>query len=56
MFGRDRQGKQGGRDVLCVREKFDCTTLTVRNDVVESLWVRIRGMENKADVIVAVYY
>ncbi|KAK4810495.1 hypothetical protein QYF61_004275 [Mycteria americana] len=28
----------------------------VRDEVVESLWVRIRGMENKADVTVGVYY
>ncbi|KAK4832275.1 hypothetical protein QYF61_021674 [Mycteria americana] len=35
---------------------IECTALTVRDDVVESLWLRIRGMENKADVIVDVCY
>lgn len=41
---------------LYIRERFDCTALTVRDDVVESLWVRIRGMENKGDITVGVYY
>jgi len=39
---------------LYVRYRFDCTALTVSDDVVESLWVRIRGMENKGDVLVGV--
>ena len=56
LFRRDRQGRQGRGVVLYVRERFDCTALTVRDDVVESLWVRIRGMENKGDVVVGVYY
>ena len=55
LFRRDRQGRQGGGVALYVRERFDCTALTVRDDMVESLWVRIRGMENKADVVVGVY-
>lgn len=41
---------------LYIRKRFNCTALTVSDDVVESLWVRIRGMENKEDVIVVVYY
>lgn len=28
----------------------------VRDDGVESLWVRIRGMEDKVDIIVVSYY
>lgn len=35
---------------MCVRETSDSTALSVRNDVVESLWVR--GMDNKEDVII----
>ncbi|KAK4827172.1 hypothetical protein QYF61_015134 [Mycteria americana] len=56
LFRRDRQGKQGGGVALYVRERFDCTALTVSDDVVESLWVRIRGMEDKGDVVGGVYY
>ncbi len=43
LFRRGRQGRQGGG----VRERFACTALTVSDDAVESLWVRIRGMETK---------
>ena len=42
--------------MLYVKEKFDFTALTVRDDVVESLWVRIRGMENNEEVVVVVCY
>ncbi|KAK4830989.1 hypothetical protein QYF61_014560 [Mycteria americana] len=55
-FRRDRQGRQGGGDALYVRERFHCTALTISDDVVESLWVRIRVMENKGVVVVGVYY
>lgn len=37
---------------MYVRERSDSTVLSVRNDVVESLWVRVRGMDNKADVMI----
>lgn len=49
-------GRAGGGVALYVRERFDCTALTVNDDVVESLWLRIRRMENKGDVVVGVYY
>lgn len=55
LFRRDNQSRRGGV-ALCVSERFDCTACTVRDDVVESLCVGIRRMENKADVIVGVYY
>ena len=56
LFRRDRQGRRGGGVALYVRERFDCTALTVSDDVVESLWARIRGMVKKGDVVVGVYY
>jgi len=34
-----------------VRERFDCTVLTLSDNVVESLWVRIRGMKNQGDIV-----
>ncbi|KAK4806138.1 hypothetical protein QYF61_001061 [Mycteria americana] len=55
LFRRDSQGRRGGGVALYVRERFDCTALTVSDDVVESLWVSIRGMENKGDVVVGAY-
>ena len=56
LFRRDRQGRRGGGAALYVRERCDCTALTVSDDMVDNLWVRVRGMENKAGVVVDVYY
>ena len=38
------------------REGFDVVELKAGNDKVESLWVRIRGRANKADILVGVCY
>ena len=35
---------------------MDCTALAVGDNMVESLWVRIRDKANKADVVMGVYY
>jgi len=56
LFKRGSQGRRGRGAALYVTERFDCTAFTVEDDMVESLWVRIRGMENKADVVAGVYY
>lgn len=42
--------------VLYVREGLDCITLTVGDNMVKSLWVRMEGKANKADVAVGVYH
>lgn len=55
LFRRYRWSRAGGGLALYLWERFDCTALTVSDDVVESLWVRIRRMENKGDVV-GVYY
>lgn len=55
LFKSDRQGRWGGEVPLSVRERLDFTVLTIRDDVVESLWMRIREMENK-NVVAYVYY
>ena len=55
LFHKARQGRGGGV-ALYVKEKFECTDLTVSDYVVESLWVEIRGTENKGDVVMGVYY
>lgn len=39
---------------LYIRERFDGTDLTVSGDVVENLWMRFRGMEDKEDDVVSV--
>ncbi|GAB0207904.1 mitochondrial enolase superfamily member 1 [Grus japonensis] len=51
-----RTGEVGGGVVLYVTEGLDCTELSVGDDTVESLWVRIKGQANKGDVTVEVYY
>ena len=56
IFKRDRQSRWGGEVAPYVRERIDCTVLTDKEDVVVSIWLSIRGMENKADDIVGVYY
>lgn len=38
-----------------VKEGLDCAALALRNDVVESLWVRI-GRKANVDVVVGAYY
>ena len=35
LFRRDRQGRGGRGVALYVRKRFDCTALTVSDDVVE---------------------
>lgn len=51
LFRRYRQGRRAGGMSLCVRECFDVAELSVGNDKVESLWVRIRGKSNEAYVL-----
>lgn len=45
-------GRAGeGVVVLYVVEGSDCTKLTVINDMVESLWIRIKRQANNVDVV-----
>lgn len=37
---------------MSVRDRFDCTALSLRDDVIESLWVRIWDTEGKAGIMV----
>lgn len=41
---------------LCVRECISVVELNAGSDKVDSLWVRIRGKANKADILVGVCY
>lgn len=54
LFRRNKQGKWGEGVALYIRERLDGTALSVRDVVVEILWVRIKRMGSKADV--DVYY
>lgn len=54
LFRRDRQSRQGV--VVNIRARFNSTALMISDDVAERLWVRIREMEDKADIIVVSYY
>lgn len=40
--------------MLYVKGKLDCTDLDVRDCIVESLWVKVKGINSKADVIIGV--
>lgn len=52
LFRRDGQMNVS----LYIRKRFDYTALTVSGSVVENLWVRIKGMENKGNDVVGVCY
>ncbi|PKU26822.1 adaptin ear-binding coat-associated protein 1 [Limosa lapponica baueri] len=56
LFRRDRQGRKGGGVALHARECYECLELNDGDNRVESLWVRIRGRVNKADIMVGVCY
>ena len=51
LFRRDRQGRRGCGTALHARDCFD-VELRAGNVEVESLWIRIRGRANKADILV----
>lgn len=40
---------------LCLTKELGCMELAVGDDMVESLWKKIKGKANKVDVIVGVY-
>ena len=54
--GTDRAGEVGGGVAMYVKQGLDCVELQVGDGKVESLWVRIKGLTNKGDVVVGVYY
>ena len=56
FFRKDRQGRRGGGMALYVKECFEVTELMTGDNKVESLWVKIRGRADKADILVGVCY
>ena len=54
LFRKDRQGRRGGGVALYVKECFEVTELMTGDNEVESLWVKIRGRADKADILVGV--
>ena len=55
LFRKDRRGRRGGGVALYVKECFDVTGI-MAGDKVESLWVKIRGRADKADILVGICY
>ena len=53
---RNRQGRKGGGVALYIKECFDVEELGVGNDIVECLWVRIRGKASRGDILAGVCY
>ena len=56
LFRKDRQGRRCGDVALYVKECFEVTELMPGDNKVESLWVKIRGRADKADILVGVCY
>ena len=56
LFRKDRQGRRGGGVALYVKECFEVTELMTGDNKVESLWVKIRGRADKADILVGICY
>ena len=56
LFRKDRQGRRGGGVALYVKECFEVTELMTGDNKVESLWFKIRGRADKADILVGVCY
>ena len=54
LFRKDRQGRRGGGVALYVKECIEVTELMTGENKVESLWVKIRGRADKADILVGV--
>lgn len=42
--------------MLYVKERLDCTDLAVRDCMVENFWVKIKGINSKADIVTGVCY
>ncbi|PKU40959.1 hypothetical protein llap_8745 [Limosa lapponica baueri] len=62
LFRRDRRGRRGGGVALYVKEWIECEEISPKpslgsdEEIVESLWVRIKGRANMRDTVVGVYY
>ncbi|RMC08902.1 hypothetical protein DUI87_13896 [Hirundo rustica rustica] len=56
LFRRDRKGRRGGGVALYIRGVLDVTGIETNDDEVESLWVKIKGKANKADILLGVCY
>jgi len=52
----DRPARRGGGVALYVREQLECISLGVDEELVESLWVTIKGQAHMGDTVVSVYH
>ena len=53
-FRKDRQGRRRGGVALYDKGCIEVTELMTGESKVESLWVKIRGRADKADILVGV--
>ena len=51
LLWKDRQGRGGRWVVLYMRVRLDCVALSADDNTVVTLWVRLKGKANKADVV-----
>ncbi|KAF7249149.1 Teneurin-2 [Varanus komodoensis] len=58
LFRKDRKGKRGGGMALYVREGIGCSEIecSTDGDLVETVWVKLRGFDRERDLIVGVCY
>ncbi|XP_065440587.1 mitoferrin-1 isoform X1 [Chrysemys picta bellii] len=58
LLRKDRQGKKGGGVALYIKNVHTWTEveMDIGDGSVESLWVRLKGVKNKGDVMLGVYY
>ncbi|XP_065409830.1 uncharacterized protein LOC135972960 isoform X1 [Chrysemys picta bellii] len=57
LFRKDRQGRKGVGVALYVREEYDCSDLRYETaEKPDSLWIKLRSVSNKGDVVVGVCY
>ena len=56
LFRKDSKGRRGGGVALYVKECFEVIELMTGDNKVESLWVKIRGRADKADILVGICY
>ncbi|PKU29035.1 mitochondrial fission process protein 1 [Limosa lapponica baueri] len=62
LFRRNRQGRRGGGVALYVKEWIESEEISLKlslgadEEIVESLWVRIKGQASMRDTVVGDYY
>lgn len=56
LFRRDGRARRSGEGAMYVRKSFGCLKLSDRENRVEYFWAKIRGKDNKADILVGICF